>query len=189
MILQEGEEIAPGIMVYDNVIDNCEELINFAKSQPWYWKESAVGSGKDSRVDKDIRNTHSFSIDSYYDADIVWFDVAKTIWKYADSYGKNYDVAFSAIEPIQMLHYQPTKSFYQPHVDSGPGVQRVFSAVLYLNDVKEGGETYFNRFDASVKPKAGRLAVFPANYVYMHEARPLPNEDKYVIVTWFVPVF
>lgn len=189
MSLNEGTEIAPGIVIYDDAIDNCTELIDFAKSQPWYWKESAVGSANDSIVNKEIRNTHSFIIDSYYESDIIWFNAARNIWKYADQYGKKYNAPFSAIETIQMLHYKPSESFYQPHIDNGPGVPRIFSAVLYLNDVEEGGETHFNKFNVSIKPKAGRLAIFPANYMYMHEARPLPNEEKYVIVTWFVPVF
>jgi prolyl 4-hydroxylase len=187
MSLVDGNEIAPGILVYDDVINNCQDIIDFARSQPWGWRDSTVS--RESVVDKEIRDTNSFSLDSYYAADPIWFELARTIWKYADAYGTNHEAAFSAIEPIQMLHYPAGKGFYKPHIDSGPGMLRIFSAVLYLNDIEEGGETYFNHFDVAVKPKAGRLALFPANYMYMHEARPSTNTDKYVIVTWFTPVY
>lgn len=187
MILKEGQEIIPGIVVYDDVIDNCQEFIDFAKGQPWNWKDSAIS--QDAIVNKEIRSTNSFSPASYYETDIKWFALAKTIWRYADEYGKKYNAAFSAIEPIQMLHYPAGTGFYKPHADSGPGMLRIFSAILYLNDVENGGETYFNHFDISVKPKAGRLVLFPANYIYMHEARPLSDSDKYVIVTWFQPIY
>lgn len=187
MSLKEGNEIAPGIIVYDDVVDNCKSVIDFAKANPWYWKDSGVG--QENRIDKDIRDAGSFRPDSYYDTDLIWFSVARIIWKYADSYGKQFNAPFSAIEPISMLHYRTDTGHYQPHIDSGPGLQRIFSAVLYLNDVEEGGETYFNHFDVAVTPKAGRLVIFPANYMYMHEARPSTKGDKYAIVTWFVPIY
>ena len=99
------------------------------------------------------------------------------------------DAPFSNMEYLQLLHYSTGEGFYKPHADSGPGAQRIFSALLYLNDVEEGGETYFEKFDVKIKPKAGRLALFPSNYVYGHEARPPKSNDKFVIVTWFNPVF
>jgi hypothetical protein len=39
-----------------------------------------------------------------------------------------------------------------------------------------------------VKPKAGRLLMFPANYAYEHEALPPKSGEKFVVVTWFTPV-
>lgn len=185
-MLSKGTELGPGIVVYENIIDNCQEIIDFAKSNPLDWKDSEIGHGV---IDKEVRSADVFYKNSYYDTDIIWFQIAKTIWKYADEYGKEYDAPFSSIEPIQMLHYSPNTGFYIAHADSGPGVPRIFSAVLYLNDVEDGGETYFNYFDISVTPKAGRLILFPANYMYKHEAKPLSNSDKYVIVTWFQPIF
>ena len=35
---------------------------------------------------------------------------------------------------------------------------------LYLNDVKEGGETYFPQLGLSVQPKQGRALVWPSVY-------------------------
>ena len=93
------------------------------------------------------------------------------------------------MESLQLLHYSTEEGFYRPHADSGPGMQRIFSAVLYLNDVNEGGETYFNNFDVSVSPKSGRLVMFPANFMYTHEARTPISNDKFALVTWFNPVY
>ena len=59
------------------------------------------------------------------------------------------------------------------------------SAILYLNDVTEGGETWFDKFGLSVKPEKGKLILFPSNYAYTHQALPPVNEKKYVVVTWF----
>lgn len=188
-VLKEGQEIAPGVVVYENVIDNCQELIEFALSDPEKWRDSRIGAGSpEGVVNKEIRNTRILDVPAVYSNDVRWFEVSQTVWRYADSYGQHFDAAFSNMEFLQLLHYSTEEGFYKPHADSGPGMQRIFSAVLYLNDVKEGGETYFNRLDVSISPKAGRLIVFPANYVYTHEARTPKSNDKFALVTWFNPI-
>lgn len=189
IILKDGAEVAPGIFIYDNVIDNPQEIIDFALSTPDRWRDSQV-SGSDNKgvVDKKVRNTRVLDVPAVYANDIKWFEIAQLIWKYADRYGAKNSAPYSNMEYLQLLHYSTQDGFYRPHTDSGPGSQRIFSALLYLNDVEEGGETYFNRFDIAVKPRAGRLVLFPANFIYEHEARTPKSNDKFALVTWFNPI-
>lgn len=190
IVLKDGEEVAPGIFVYDDVIDNSQELINFALSDPEKWRDSRINSGTvEGTVNKEIRNTRILDAAATFANDIKWFEVSQIVWSYANRYGLEHDVAFSNMEFLQLLHYSTEEGFYKPHADSGPGMQRIFSGLLYLNDVEEGGETYFNKFDVAVKPKAGRLALFPANFIYIHEARTPKSNDKFALVTWFNPIF
>lgn len=189
IVLKSGAEVAPGIFVYDDVIDNCQELIDLALSDPKKWRDSRVGRGPLEEVlDKEIRNTRILDVPATYANDIKWFEVSQIVWSYANKYGIEHDAPFSNMEYMQLLHYSTDEGFYKPHVDSGPGMQRIFSAVLYLNDVENGGETYFNSFDVSVSPKEGRLTIFPANFMYRHEARSPKNSDKFVLATWFNPI-
>lgn len=189
IVLKDGIEVAPGIFVYDDVIDNSQELIDFALCNLEKWRDSRVSNGlSQGEVNKEVRNTRILDVPGIFSNDIKWFEVSQTIWSYANRYGIEHDAAFSNMEFVQLLHYSTEEGFYKPHADSGPGMQRIFSALLYLNDVEEGGETYFNKFDIAVKPKAGRLALFPANFVYTHEARTPKSNDKFALVTWFNPV-
>jgi hypothetical protein len=189
IVLKDGVEISPGIFVYEDVIDNSQELIDFAVSDPEKWRDSRVGYGQaEGVVNKEIRNTKILDVPAIFSNDIKWFEVSQIVWSYANKYGMDHDAAFSNMESLQLLHYSTDEGFYKPHADSGPGMQRIFSAVLYLNDVENGGETYFNSFDVSVSPKAGRLVMFPANFVYKHEARTPKSNDKFALVTWFNPV-
>jgi hypothetical protein len=89
------------------------------------------------------------------------------------------------MEPISMLEYLAGDGFYKPHFDFGAEQPRAISAILYLNDVEEGGDTYFDQFDMSVQPKAGRLVLFPSTFPYSHEARTPVSGNKYILVTWF----
>ena len=70
--------------------------------------------------------------------------------------------------------------------------QRTWTFMIYLNDVEEGGETYFKHLKLKVKPKQG-MAIF-WNNLYRngipnpktaHEACPPVSGDKYVITKWF----
>ena len=190
IVIKDGAQVAPGVFVYEEVIDNCQEIINFALSDPDKWRDSRIGGNIDGGiVNKEIRNTRILDVPHTFSNDIAWFEIAQIVWSYANRYAIDHEIAFSNMEYLQLLHYSTEDGFYKPHADSGPGSPRIFSAVLYLNDVEDGGETYFNNFDIGVKPKAGRLIIFPADFIYKHEARTPKSNDKFALVTWFNPVF
>jgi len=70
--------------------------------------------------------------------------------------------------------------------------QRTWTTMIYLNDVEEGGETYFKYLNLKIKPKKGLLIGwnnlyingFP-NYKTMHEALPPLKGTKYIITKWW----
>lgn len=185
-LLPATEIIAGCIEIYDGVIDNSQELIDAAENHS-DWKDAGIFTGPDSsgnEVNKNIRSNMTLGIDQFsYTVDPKFYDMCKIVWYYCDQYAKKYDVPFYATEPAQILKYAPGE-FYDPHCDAGPNVPRVVSALLYLNDVEDGGETEFVNFDIKVKPKAGRLVIFPSNYAYRHAARLPKSGYKYVAVFW-----
>lgn len=184
-----GLEIAPCIYVYDNFINNCEQIIDRALSRDTSeWTNARVLGDGGGEINTNVRNTTTINIDPIYRNDIHWFSLAQKLWKNGNDYAIKHDISFANMEFPQFLMYEKEVGRYTPHIDNGPGVRsRIFSSVLYLNDVEVGGETYFNRFDISVEPKAGRLITFPAEFSYQHEAKTPMSSKKYVIVTWFNP--
>lgn len=185
IFFKNAEEVAPAIFIYENVIDNCEEIINFSLSTPEKWREPTISSENGMIVDTQIRKNRIMDIPPILSNDIMWFEVSQTIWSYGNNYGMFHNVPFSNMEFPQILHYSTENNFYKAHSDSISGLSRIFSAVLYLNTVEEGGETYFDKFDISVSPREGRLLLFPSNFAYTHEAKPPKSNDKFAIVTWF----
>ena len=47
-------------------------------------------------------------------------------------------------------------------------VYRFFVFMTYLNDVDDGGETYFNHFKIKVKPKYGKTMIWPAEWTHTY---------------------
>jgi hypothetical protein len=187
LIIKNGEEVAPGILVYDNVIDNCENIISLGLSKSGWENSTVLDKNGQCSMNLEHRTARYLSIPPYYHNDIEWFSVTKTIWHYADYYAKTFLFEFSVVEIPQLLQYYKNQGFYKNHMDYSKSTPRIASAVLYLNDVEEGGETFFDKFDVSVSPKMGRLILFPANYIYTHEAKKPISNDKFAIVTWFLP--
>jgi hypothetical protein len=181
--LQEGTYVIPGIKVIDNAIDNSDRLIDIANNIPDAWSASLVGD--DHSVDSDVRRSNSFPLNVHFDNPLEFFATAQKIHLYARLYAEENGVNFSHMEPISMLEYLAGDGFYKPHLDFGHDIPRNISAILYLNDVETGGETYFDKFDFAIKPKAGRLVLFPSTHPYSHEARSPISANKYILVTWF----
>ena len=87
--------------------------------------------------------------------------------------------------------YHKGKGHFAPHQDSTieSNYLRSLTVIMYLNDVKEGGETEFFNFQSGnenlkIKPSEGDILIFPSNFVYAHKGNIPVSNDKYIIVTF-----
>lgn len=83
--------------------------------------------------------------------------------------------------------------FTKAHNDKyKPQGQRLWTAVLYLNDDFEGGHTVFPKLGLEVKPKAGTAVIWRNCYPNlmpnpdtMHSGLPVVKGRKVIITKWF----
>ena len=103
-----------------------------------------------------------------------------------------------AFELPQVAHYRGGQHFLS-HEDAFPaeaaarkGYQRRATVLVYLNDVAEGGATYFDHIQLAVRPRKGdALVFFPANRAGLPDHRTLhtaqqavAGHEKWVSQTW-----
>ena len=106
-----------------------------------------------------------------------------------NEYFNRYDTLNSINYGVYSYRIQRTKpgeGYHIFHNERGnlENANRFLSFIIYLNDVEDGGETEFLYYPRRVKPKAGRILVFPADFTHTHRGnQPLTN-DKYIITTW-----
>lgn len=74
-------------------------------------------------------------------------------------------------ESLQVVHYGETQE-YKPHFDAYDmktekgkqrterGGQRIVTALMYLNEVDDGGATIFPKLDLEVEAQPGRMVIF-----------------------------
>lgn len=177
--LIKPNRIAGAIEVYDDVFTNCAEIIEIVE-RSHDWQRAEVGNGQ---VSEKRTNDAAYINFNALTNETKVYEFGRTLFKYLDAYGKRYDVGFSGLEPACINKYEIGQE-YKAHADDGPGFSRVISALIYMNDVAEGGETRFTLFDESVRPKRGRLVIFPSNYAYVHEALAPISGVKYSMAVW-----
>ena len=62
---------------------------------------------------------------------------------------------------------------------------RLATLIIYLNTVKDGGETHFPLQKRRIKPEAGKSIIFPPTLDYPHEVLT-SKQTRYIIQTWIV---
>ena len=83
----------------------------------------------------------------------------------------------------------PTEGYHVWHIEHGKGFSnepRAFVFSVYLNDIKEGGETEFLHFSKRVQPKTGRIVIWPAAFPYVHRGNPPLSGEKYILTSWMM---
>jgi len=106
-------------------------------------------------------------------------------------------------ELLQAQRYAPGQE-YKVHCDYFPprvhywpvmrkcGGQRVWTTMIYLCDVDDGGETNFPRLGLKVPPRRGTLLIWnnmrpdgSPNGETVHAALPVIRGSKYVLTRWY----
>jgi len=74
--------------------------------------------------------------------------------------------------------------YYEWHDDSGD--DRYLTYIFYLNTLEDedGGQTEFHN-GRKVKPKEGKLLIFPATWTYPHRGLEVTGKTKYIATGWF----
>ncbi|HET7159437.1 MAG TPA: 2OG-Fe(II) oxygenase, partial [Burkholderiales bacterium] len=112
------------------------------------------------------------------------------------------DVAASAFEPPEVLHYSVGET-YKPHVDFfHPRLpnfsaemqrkgQRIKTCLVYLNDDLEGGETDFPRLGIRFRGRTGEALIFDnvttagtGDMKTMHTGLPPTRGEKWLLSQW-----
>jgi 2OG-Fe(II) oxygenase superfamily len=79
--------------------------------------------------------------------------------------------------------------YYHWHIDGGSHSfsHRQLVAIWYLNDVAgPGGETEFRYQDVAIRPRTGKLILFPPFWTHEHRGVTLEGGVKYLATTWVI---
>jgi prolyl 4-hydroxylase len=100
--------------------------------------------------------------------------------------------AYDQGEPLQVLRYAPSQE-YKPHFDFLEGVEnpRPWTALVYLNEGYEGGQTAFVETDLQVRGRTGDVLVFRnegsgglKEPLAKHAGMPVTSGTKYLATRW-----
>jgi len=183
------------IGVYDNYItkEECNKAIKLFENENTFNKTfSRIDFENSSVLEKKDKQffAKSNNLNIWWESlkpIIINFDMA---WKH---YAKNTgaDEAYRGIEfkytTLKIQKTLPTEGYHVWHIEHSKGFDnepRAFVFSIYLNDVEEGGETEFLHFSKRVKPKTGRIVIWPSGFSYLHRGNPPLSGEKYILTSW-----
>lgn len=170
------------IRVYDNVFSEsyCDFLIEYINS--------GIDSGKAKFIDHELKpRFHEY----VFNESMVQECIHK-LNPFLDKYVDQVDCdewlpgRYTYEYPRVKKYRKDTTDQFDTHVDVGDHVsaRRFLTFLIYLNDVEKGGETYFAGINKFIRPKRGRMIVFPPLWMIPHRGNPTISEDKYILSTY-----
>ncbi|MDW0117504.1 2OG-Fe(II) oxygenase [Sporosarcina thermotolerans] len=173
----------PLIVVLGNVLsaEECDELINLSKDK---MDRSKIGT---TREENEVRTSSSMFIEESENEFVVRVENRISIIM---------NIPIEHGEGLQILRYTPGQQ-YKAHYDFFSSTNKVINnnristLVMYLNDVEEGGETFFPKMNFSVSPKKGMAVYFEyfyndqnLNELTLHGGAPVIKGEKWVATQW-----
>jgi len=184
------------IGVYDNYIlpEDCKNTIKLYEDQNKL--KNTFNRIKTENVSVLQKQDQQFFAGAH-NIDIWWEDLRPLMLNF-DLALRNYIEVTGAKEAfVEELKYTnlkiqktlPTEGYHIWHIEHQKGFHNearslVFS--IYLNDVVDGGETEFLNFSQRVKPKTGRIAIWPSGFPYVHRGNPPLSGEKYILTSWMM---
>tara|TARA_R100001224_G_scaffold18904_1_gene9248 strand:+ start:648 stop:1244 length:597 start_codon:yes stop_codon:yes gene_type:complete len=184
------------IGVYDNYItpEECNKAIKLYEDQDKFNNTvNRIGSEQTSVLKKQDQQFFAapFNLDVWWESlkpMMLNFDLA---WNhYVQNTGalESYGVPFHFTD-LKIQKTLPTEGYHVWHIEHGKGTEnerRAFVFSIYLNDVEDGGETEFLHFSKRVKPKTGRIVIWPAGFPYVHRGNSPLSGKKYILTSWMM---
>jgi len=173
----------PLVVVLGSVLDDeeCDVLIQLAKDR---LQRSKIGGTRDIN---DIRTSSgTFLTDINHDI------LARVERRISEIMG----IPTEHGEGLHILNYQPGQE-YKEHFDYftssslASSNNRIATLVIYLNDVEEGGSTFFPKLNFSVNPQKGMAVYFEyfyenqmLNELTLHGGAPVVKGEKWIATQW-----
>lgn len=172
-------------------LKECKHLIEVGKK---LIKPSEVGFDGQG-IDTDSRSSSHGWIDSFK------YDSVNRVTKYLS---KILNIPKKNFESWQIVNYKPGQE-YKYHTDScnpeAPDYlpclenekksgKRLYTAIIYLNDNYDEGETEFTEINEKIKGKTGSMVIFQnilnnkTNKLSTHAGLPPKNGEKWIINVW-----
>ena len=195
MTVEKTVNINNFIGVYDGYItqEECNKAINIFDTQDKLRQTVNRIRGEHAKV------THKHDQQYFINGENIeiWHTQLKSMLINFELAWKHYEEHTGITEAFSVpdLHYTslkiqktlPTEGYHVWHIEHGTGFDNECRAavfIIYLNDVEEGGETEFLHFSKRVKPKTGRIVIWPASFPYLHRGNPPLSGEKYLLTSW-----
>ena len=176
------------------IIDNslCDELIVYFENNKTKQQQGLIGVtasidiAKKNRTDLRIA-PKDMELATHKAFKLYFNNVFKCYKHYSDKWTHLKTIAAHLeIPAFNIGRYEPGQHFNSLHCErAGLGtLHRLFAFMTYLNNVEEGGTTYFDNYNLEIAPKKGLTLIWPAEWTHTHRGNKVIKGTKYMITGW-----
>lgn len=168
----------------------CNEIISYFENNKQKQTQGTTSEG----IDLEVKNRQDISLTPeelklpenkvfklYFESLFECYKDYNIQWPYLSLIASRLDIG-----KFNIGKYMPGQHFQETHCERAglSTLHRIFAFMTYLNDVEEGGSTYFNHYDLDIKPKQGLTLIWPAEWTHSHKGNVLKSGLKYIITGW-----
>tara|TARA_Y100001968_G_scaffold303402_1_gene317543 strand:+ start:2621 stop:3220 length:600 start_codon:yes stop_codon:yes gene_type:complete len=168
----------------------CENLIDYFESKKKEQSKGATSSG----VNKKIKDSTDMTIhpkDILLPGNEIFNQYFKELFECHKDYISQWSFLKNNSEKFEigvfnLQRYKAGQHFKKIHTErfAIEHLHRVFVFMTYLNDVQDGGSTYFSHYDLEIQPRKGLTLIWPAEWTHAHRGNILKAGNKYIITGW-----
>ena len=110
---------------------------------------------------------------------------------YIKEYPITQDLFYWSSSPtFKIQKYLPEEGYFVEHFENdGEGlmeeITRTHAWMIYLNDVSDGGYTYFPHQKRKFQPRRGDFLMWPAYFTHSHHGITSKTQTKYIATGWY----
>ena len=168
----------------------CDDIITYYENNRIKQIQGGTSEGIDlnikDRLDiainpRDLKDPENKILRRYFENLFECYKDYNLQWPFLASMVNNLEIG-----SFNIGRYKPGQHFKKIHCErtSLNTLHRLFAFMTYLNDVDEGGSTYFTHYGLDIKPKKGLTLLWPAEWTHAHKGNVLKSGLKYIITGW-----
>lgn len=170
---------------------SCTSIINFFERNPNKQRGYVYSGKNDLSINKQVKDSIDLTVNFNRNQESCIFTLHHHLCTAINLYKEKYSYLddlekWKLNETFNIRKYNPNQAFKKIHCEHGPGdcSLRILAWMFYLNDVDDGGETYFPYQNKKFKPRQGDLLIWPAFWTHPHKGIPSKKNIKYITTGW-----
>jgi hypothetical protein len=177
--------LAPAIYLYEDAVNFTKTISDLSLFDTRNWNIRNQDATNWQLGDK-IVGYDEYPVSFSFSVNENFLLLAKKIFDCATDYATKNLTTVDGFDSCVIRKYTPSPGFLELESSDVDNVSRKLTAVLFLNDLEQGGQLTFNNFEISVAPEAGSAVVFPASFAYSFKINKPKDSDNMVVVSHFV---
>lgn len=169
----------------------CNQIIDYYDQHKEKQRQGATGKGTINLEKKDRKDISMSPNELNLPGNEIFNKYFMTLFEFYKDYNKQWPFLASIISSLEIGKfnigkYFPGQHFQKIHTERSSigSLHRLLAFMTYLNDVEDGGSTYFTHYDLDIKPQKGLTLIWPAEWTHAHKGNILNSGSKYIITGW-----